>query len=128
MPSRSLPKNARFNRGIDHAGRDTRRSRRKRGGGHGEAKKRQGLYSMRPHDYFEKPRRRDVSAAVTDAANELRRRLTEYSQYVTVYSYTSISAARGIFDTSRVPCRRSCAAISGTPSARVTSNVKRLFA
>lgn len=34
---------------------------------------------------------------MTDAANELRRRLTEYSQYVTV----SISAARGIFDTSR---------------------------
>lgn len=48
-------------------------------------------------DYFEKPRRRDVSAAVTDAANELRRRLTEYSQYVTV----NISAACGIFDTLR---------------------------
>lgn len=98
MLSRLLPKNARFNRGIDHAG-------RARGGKEGRArgaKKRQGLYSMRPHDYFEKPRRRDVSAAVTDAANELRRRLTEYSQYVTVYSYTSISAARGIFDTSRV--------------------------
>lgn len=40
-------------------------------------------------DYFEKPRRRDVSATLTDAANELRRRLTEYSQYVTL----SISAA-----------------------------------
>lgn len=36
-------------------------------------------------DYFEKPRRRDLSAVVTDAANELRRRLTEYSQYVRVY-------------------------------------------
>lgn len=48
-------------------------------------------------DYFEKPRRRDVSATLTDAANELRRRLTEYSQYVTV----SISAACGIFDTLR---------------------------
>jgi len=59
-------------------------------------KKRRGLYSMHPRDYFEKPRRRDVSAAVTDAANELRRRLTEYSQYITVNTY--ISAARGIFD------------------------------
>jgi len=59
------------------------------GGGKGgtAVKKRRGLYSMHPRDYFEKPRRQDASAAVTDAANELRRRLTEYSQYVTVSIY-----------------------------------------
>lgn len=80
---------------------------------------------MRPRDYFEKPRRRDMSAAVTDAANELRRRLTEYSQYVTV----SISAARGIFDTSRAGKFRTAALAPRYRArlcARATSNIKKL--
>lgn len=85
---------------------------------------------MRPRDYFEKPRRRDVFAAVTDAANELHRRLTEYSQYVTV----SISAARGIFDTSRVGEFRAAAPRRAVLApryrtrfcARASSNIKKL--
>lgn len=82
-----IVKNARSNRSIT---RDATRSRRQRRGwwaGRGSEEKARSIYSMRPRDYFEKPRRRDASAAVTDAANELRRRLTEYSQYVTVGVY-----------------------------------------
>jgi len=95
------------------------------GGKEGTAvKKRRGLYSMHPRDYFEKPRRRDVSAAVTDAANELRRRLTEYSQYITVSTY--ISAARGIFDISRAGEFRATVLVPRyrVRFSRVTSNIK----